>query len=302
MRRFLGGLLIVCGLTAWIGTAGAWWQSVQQVSVGATTYVGPGDVVSGATAYFGSKAYTLAYAMASGKAYNVCIASDIACGDLVFGSDGNVVISTIGGSSCAIVTCTVKTAYNQSGTTSCTGSVTCDVTNATEANRPTFVANSLNSQYCMVFSSGQGLNSAATILVALQSQPYSLTGVAKRTGNTTGYNNIIGAAGTAGIFFAPSVNNAEVYAGTDLVVAATDNSFHAIQGGFNGGSSTASADGTTTSGAAGASSFSGTMNIGEDGGDHMVGVICQAGWWAGIAFSGPNISALNSRDHSNWGF
>ncbi len=35
MRRFLAGLLIVCGLTAWIGSAGAWWQSIQQVAIAA---------------------------------------------------------------------------------------------------------------------------------------------------------------------------------------------------------------------------------------------------------------------------
>lgn len=33
MRRLLAALLVACGMTVWVGAAGAWWQSVQQVSV-----------------------------------------------------------------------------------------------------------------------------------------------------------------------------------------------------------------------------------------------------------------------------
>lgn len=37
MRRILAAILVVCGLTTWLGTAAAWWQSVPQVAISSAT-------------------------------------------------------------------------------------------------------------------------------------------------------------------------------------------------------------------------------------------------------------------------
>lgn len=84
----------------------------------ASAYVGPGDIVSGATAWYGLRAYNAAYATGSNKAINVRRASDNTTQDILILSNGNLDIAsanTFAGTD-ATASCT------SSGTTmACTG-------------------------------------------------------------------------------------------------------------------------------------------------------------------------------------
>jgi len=106
---------------------GSWWSGS-----GIAAFQGPGDVVGSALTFWGAQAYTAAYASGGGLAFNVCLVADASCGDLVFNSSGTVVDGLIGASHCSVVTCTIKTAYDQTGNSN-------DATNPTEATRPTIL-------------------------------------------------------------------------------------------------------------------------------------------------------------------
>jgi hypothetical protein len=81
-------------------------------------YSGPGDVVSGATAWYGLRAYNAAYATGSNNAINVRRASDNSTQNIVILSTGNLDIATANtfAGSDATATCTIATT-----TATCTG-------------------------------------------------------------------------------------------------------------------------------------------------------------------------------------
>lgn len=63
--------------------------------IGGAAYVGPGDIVSGATAWYGLRGYSAAFAATgTGKAVNVRRASDNATMDIVILANGNLDITT----------------------------------------------------------------------------------------------------------------------------------------------------------------------------------------------------------------
>ncbi len=99
---FIGTALVVAWLLGlWVLTmlpAEAWLQSRdsnynKSVSAGAS-YTGPGDVVSGATAWYGLRAYNAAYATGSNKSINVRRASDNTTQDINILSSGALDIAT----------------------------------------------------------------------------------------------------------------------------------------------------------------------------------------------------------------
>ena len=61
---------------------------------GGTTYIGPGDVVSGATAWYGLRGYNAAFATGSKAAINVRRATDNTTSDINILANGNLDIAT----------------------------------------------------------------------------------------------------------------------------------------------------------------------------------------------------------------
>jgi hypothetical protein len=104
MKRAFFFLLVGAALLAGI-PAQAFWQSRDSnyniaIASGAT-YTGPGDIVSGATAFYGLRAYNAAYAATPGLAVNVRRASDnVAC---------DVNVATTGGFGLTTATCNSST-------------------------------------------------------------------------------------------------------------------------------------------------------------------------------------------------
>lgn len=274
--------------------------------IGAATapYVGPGDIVSGAKAWWGLRGYNAAY---SGNAVNVCNASDATCVDMVI-SSGVLVITTVGGTDCGVSTCTIKTFYDQSGGNQCTGSIPCNMTQATEATRYVLTLNCIGSKPCATVASADTYATVATIITG-SVQPYTFSIVGQRTGNLTGLNAVV-AGGTAGSAvqagFGAANNLAYVFAGTTVRTAtAADSAFHAIQYLYNGASSSINVDNTTTAiatpGTAGIGNTS-TLYLGAGTtGNNFVGQFTEAGYWAS-AISAGNQTSINANQHSYWGF
>ena len=74
-------------------------------------YVGPGDIVSGAIAWYGLRAYNLAYTTGTNKAINIRRASDNTTTDIVILTSGALDIAT------AATFCASRRATSQSGMT-----------------------------------------------------------------------------------------------------------------------------------------------------------------------------------------
>jgi hypothetical protein len=100
-----------------------WAQSSQMLLLGAgggLTYTGPGDIVSGATAWYGLRAYNAAYATGSNNAVNVRRASDNTTQNIVILSNGQLDIATATTFAGVDQTATCSTS-GSSTTLSCTG-------------------------------------------------------------------------------------------------------------------------------------------------------------------------------------
>lgn len=269
----------------------------------AFVYTGPGDVVSGAKAWWGLRAYNSA--KRGTAAVNVCIPLDATCADLsTDATTGALVIGTIGGSSCSVVTCTVKTFYDQSGALYCSGSVACDLTQATIANRPVLtVSCATTSKPCLTWAAGQGFTAVAAIGTAF-TQPYSAMVVMQRTGaftsSATGVG--IGAAGQVQLGLLNSANTAFTFANAVNSTAASDSTWHVLQGVFSslgtGNTSVDAASHVASNGSATGSGLSFCMAFGCANG--VVGLIDEGGWWQ--ADNTTNFGALNTNAKTYWGF
>jgi hypothetical protein len=123
MKRALFFLLIGAGLLAGI-PAQAFWQSRDSnyniaISAGAS-YTGPGDVVSGATAWYGLRAYNAAYAATPGLSVNVRRASDNVACDFLVASSGGFGVTTATCNSSTQGGVSYGTFVGSDGTASCT--------------------------------------------------------------------------------------------------------------------------------------------------------------------------------------
>ncbi len=268
----------------------------------AAPYSGPGDIVSSnAIAWWGLRAYSAA--TAGSAAANVCTPVDAACADLsTNATTGDLVVTTIGGSDCSIVVCTIKKLYDQTQGSKCS-SATCDIAQPVESDRPILSVNCVGGKPCIIWTSG---NLLVTGTGYANIASLSVSSVAERTGGATNYSNVTAWDMSSGDFqflFSNSANTMLLYAGnTTLTAAANDNAFHAMQGHYNGASSALYIDGSNTAGNSGSNSLSDThqFGMGVVTGNGLIGKIAEAGWWSGDKTA--SFSALNTNQHAYWGF
>lgn len=277
------------------------------------SYSGPGDVVSTAAAFWGLRAYNGAYAAALSKLANICAPLDAMCADVSSDVNGNFNLSAVGTLACnnTVSICTVKTLYDQSGALACAAGTACDVTQVTIANRPTLVvpgaANGCPSTagYCMAFAlaSVQCLFTATSFTLA---QPFSYHSVGIRTGNVTTLQNMLAFTSAAQLLgFSNAANTVRVAAGSAVTAAGNDSVWHNIDAVINNTSGALAVDGASTAGTVGASAPSAVVI--EFGArstaciQSLDGKMIEGGIWP-VAFSGANLTALNSNAHTYWGF
>ncbi len=276
------------------------------------TYTGPGDVVASASAFWGLRAYNVAYAAGLNKLANVCLPADSVCADATSDANGNLVLpGSLSTCANAVTICTVKTLYDQSGALACAAGTNCDVTQATIANRPTLVipgaANGCptTAGYCMAFVRANALRLASSNAITL-SQPISLEFVGNRTGTTSnGQGALAFNSATQQIGWNAGTNAIRIGFGTFQTLAANDNTWHAVQGVASNTVGSLNADGAGSAANNGANApAAATIVLGcqaSAGTNCVDGVMTEAGIWP-IAFSGANIAALNTNQHNYWGF
>jgi hypothetical protein len=105
----------------------------------------------------------------------------------------------------------------------------------------------------------------------------------------------------SGLLFANSANNYTLFAGNTPNVAATDAAYHSVQAVFNGASSSAYVDTTTTSSlSVGAAGFTGVASIGFYS-ISLTGDIFEVGISSG-AMSAPNQVTVGANQHGTNGY
>lgn len=134
-------------------------------------------------------------------------------------------------------------------------------------------------------------------------QSYTLSAVGERTGSTSSFSDILGNSDTSPqLGFSNSTNTALQFAGSVATATANDNIFHAMNAIYNGASSTFYIDGSSNSVSAGTDPITSAnaFNLGT-GNNALTGNIAEVGVWSS-AFSGGQLSSMNSNQHSYWGF
>lgn len=250
-------------------------------SGGNRPYVGPGDVFSGAAAWYSTqRAYTKAYAAggASAKAFRVVKTSDGSGGcDVLLSASGFITASpaTQCPTECS-VQCSVTTIYDQSGNAK-------DAVQATLAQMPVLIQSDATLGSKPTLNCGTGgvfvLLTSGTVAGA---EPSTFSYVATRittgvAGATIGYQSLglyVGASATN--------NTAQLFPGTTLLSAtASDNAWHGINDLMNGASSIINVDGSESA-PGGAGSAAGASTVGicrTSAGGQFRGSIAEAGVW-----------------------
>lgn len=299
---FIAALLVGLISPAWaqntITTTGAGGKH------GAAAFTGVGDTVASAKGYWGVFAYNSA---ARGtKALNLCNAADVACVDVNTDATTGIVSSTqvVGLITCdnggGANKCTVKTVYDQSGASNCSG--VCDMAQATITNRPVFVVNCSGTVPCL------GVTAGANQFVA-KASGFTAIGASAAFTIVSGFNshndtggNARTFAGVGGLLLGNSDSSSKqyVYNGSALLnqssTDTTDTFYSTIGLADASGNGTIGINGTTTTGTAIGTSGSGAaVSIGCDtaGSNCLHGQIMDVGIWA-TNFSGGQITSMSA--------
>lgn len=269
------------------------------------SYVGPGDVFSGAAPWVSpARAYTSAFA-ASGAAIMELVdqdgANQITINILPTGYVDLAAIAawvTVN----SVTTIKIKQLYDQTG-----GSNHCSI--GTLSLMPDLTLNAINglpgatftSAANKVILSATGINDTA---------PYAFVAVARRTSNFTTKQALMGWSTypNGSLAFAASANTASLDANGSLPLnlsSVADGSFHAMQGiiGNSGNNGVLAVDGVETTGATGSDAISTRiLRIGRfAGGSSLDGTIMEAGFWPSD-IGGGDRTALNSNMHGPNGY
>lgn len=274
---------------------------IMLLGVGASgqSFVGAGDIDTGAFGWWGLRAYS--GLKAGTKAANVCNASDVSCVDINTLANGKFDVVTAQASplSCTSGACTIKTLYDQTGSTNCSSSA-CDLTQATISLRPTLTFNCLGTTLpCAAFTSTQSLKNTTGIT---STQPYTMSAVGERTSSFTSSECLLCAVGgTPSLGFSTTANAVFVVAGTGVSLTGNpDSAFHAIQGLLNGASSILYSDGVSSGTVSAGTSTATTLCVGACTTRFLTGNFVEAGIWPGSLSA--NFSTMNSNQHTYWGF
>ncbi len=304
MKRLLLAILLLFPLsaTAQFNGCPAGFCSPQSTAI-ATTYQGPGDVVS--SAYTWGSCARVYNAAAASTATKLC--------DLVANAAPTVVICTLRGTLAGFVDltlcfdgvtvpaaicaaqaggiCNVSQVYDQSGSGR-------PFTQATAGNQPKLTFNALGGLPGLTFTSAAAsqINTAAVTLA----QPFSYSGVMKRTSGTT-QTALIGAQGADGASCGPYSAASQFWVGSVTAITGvwTENAFHAVQCRMNNdGGVVVDIDATTATGSTGSTGFVATpARMGRTSGSGSLdGIIMEAGIWP-VAFNATQYGNMNTNQH-----
>lgn len=264
-----------------------------------TSYVGPGDLVSGASAWYGLRGYNAAYASpGTNNAINIRRASDNTTKNIVILNTGALDVATAG-TFCTSTTCFIATWYDQSGNG-------INATQATTGNQPQLIFSCFGSLPCVRFNgSTQTLGTGATPYYPNLSQPYTMTITVERTGAFTSQGDWFASAfPVIAIGSASTANNAFMAAQSNVNETQSDSALHHDAAVFNGASSVLYVDDVSNTTSPGTSGI-GTnnfFNIGSYDGssDYFTGEICEIGVWPS-GFTSANATSMCHNQYTYWG-
>lgn len=280
----------------------------------AAGYQGPGDIASGAIAFYSAgRAYNAAYAAAqSPLADLVDTTTGLATCTLNVGTNGfanlTAVVCPTGAPTVSVMTfctvthagCSITKLYDQTGNGN-------HVVQATLANMPALTFNAQNGLPCAAGTNTAAMNleSAGTIS---QAAPYSLISVVERTGSFTTLQRIMrnGTAGAGGMNWSVSANTINVNNGTSAALTANDNTFHALLDVASGTAPLFAVDSsantsTLSNGTTALSSNIFFMGVGTAA--VLAGFVCESGLWAADLNSSYQAMLANMRSATNgWNF
>ena len=181
-------------------------------------------------------------------------------------------------------------------------------TQATNANQAQLLPNCgtfSNSHPCSVWTTASSQVYSGTLGGSI-TQPFSTTGVAARTGNTSNYTEYLGGDNTSAMGWPNTTNTAYVASAATANVTATasDNATHSIQGVLNNTNSFIVVDGSVSAfQGGGGSAFPTPICVGtlcSGGINYMTGYIMSTGVAAG-GFSSGQYAAIHALDSAYWG-
>jgi hypothetical protein len=292
-------------LALWLGLTPAFAGKMSLLGAGASAaggggYTGPGDIVSGAIAWWGLRAYNAAYATGSNPAIDVCDHSTgLTCSTINILSNGNLDVATAAAAPACSVQCDITKWYDQTGNAN-------HVTQTLSLNRTVFLTFScLGALPCGTSNvTGASYISAGSVVAA---SPITMSSVSNRTTNVTSFQAVIDFNDNNSFLgFVNSANTARLAGSAGQIApTAADNAWHAMNGVLNGASSVLNVDGTETSGSLTTpSENSPACFLGSSGSqcssNPLAGKIAEGGIWA-TAFSGTQRTNLCHNQFTYWG-
>ena len=261
------------------------------------SYPGPGDIVSGATAFWGLRAYSSA--TAGSQAAVIRRASDNATTTIDTLFSGGFDTSTAS-TFCTSTSCYIQELLDQTGNGN-------NFVQTTSSKQPQLIFNGLGSLPVMSFSTSTYLCISSPPAVG---QPWTASVVAERTasGYQSGLLTTRDSSGLdVGFLYRSATDTIGFGAGAaDIVLSSlSDNSWHAMQGVASSTAGVVYYDGSSSFGSVGTDTISTSypMCLGSDsyGDGYFTGAITEAGLWP-TAFSTSTTNSINSNQHSYWGF
>jgi hypothetical protein len=285
-------------------------------AAGAPTYTGPGDIVS-FSVWWGLRCYKSTYA---GSVVDITdTATGSTTGTRLQCASGGTISAVVSASACTFVTgnacsplattcavaCNIARMYDQTLGALCGG--TCDLQQNTNSLRPTYLTSCIGSLPCSGWSGAAntemvpvGIGASAT------NAPNSISYAGERTGAfTTSMNVIIDQGNQTTLQYNNTANTMQFYmSGTTINATVSDSAFHAVQAIDTAtGSASVNVDGTATTGATGASTWKLGGAVGSRAGTNpLTADMLELGVLQGAVFTGPQITSLNSNQHTYWGF
>jgi hypothetical protein len=227
---------------------------------GQVSYIGPGNVVSGATMWWGLRAYSAAIAApGTNVAVNVRNTATAETCDVLIAATGNLgnVTACSGASSglafatfCALSagTCAVVTFYDQIKGNACS-SASCDVTQATAAQQSIVVFSCVNSHPCMETPAVSNANLVGANNFTPSASGGTIAFLGERVTGTASTNVLRSGTGSNRINAGTGANTWTLAAGGGaFTFTIGDAAFHSVIAVINGASSVANVDGTETTG------------------------------------------------------
>jgi hypothetical protein len=280
----------------WSNNAGGWrsegWSGP---AAAGGAYVGPGDVVSSAFAWWGLRGYNAAYATGSNPALDIVDQAGANQLTINILANGRLDVASISAwvTANSVSTIKVKKAYDQTGNAR-------HMTQATLANMPVLNLTGFGSLPAIQVTAASSHSMTTGVLTLAQPQTWSAVFLRNSSGATT--RELLAFGGSLLLFSVQ--NNIQLSAGTSTAsIAATDAAWHAAQAVYNTTSSAAYVDGSSTTGlSVGTNNASGlAIQIGGVAvSNYFDGRYAEWGVW-GSAFNGTQAGDMNTNQHGTNG-